>query len=104
MDPFALALDALFSAPGSKEVTYYPKDGPGRAGVRVIFGQPDKAVGFGEQQIIEGTNVFEIRVSDVSMPAKGDIVVIGDVTYKLLGEPMLDVEGLTWTIGGSPVA
>lgn len=104
MDPFALALDALFSAPGSKEVAYYPKDGVGRTGVRVILGQPDKSVGFGEQQIIEGTNVFEIRVSDVTMPAKGDIVVIGDATYKLLGEPMLDVEALTWTIGGSLVA
>lgn len=103
MDPFALALDALFSAPGSKEVTYYPKDGPGRVGVRVILGQPDQTVGFGGQQIIEATNVFEIRVSDVAMPAKGDVVVIGPATYKLLGEPMLDVEGLTWTIGGNLV-
>ncbi len=105
MDPFAAALDVLFFAPGSSEAFYTPKGGSEQpAPVRVIRGQPDKAVGFGEQQVIEGTNVFEIRKSDVTEPVKGSLIRIGDVRFKLLGEAMLDVEGMTWTIGGSPVA
>ena len=54
--------------------------------------------------MIEGTNVFEIRKSEVAEPVKGSLVRIGEVRFKLLGEAMLDVEGMTWTIGGSPVA
>lgn len=105
MDPFAAALDVLFSAPGSSEAFYTPKGGAERPNpIRVIRGQPDKAVSFGEQQVIEGTNVFEIRKSEVAEPVKGSIVRIADVQFKLLGEAMLDVEGMTWTIGGSPVA
>lgn len=105
MDPFAAALDVLFFAPGSSEAFYTPKGGSEQpVPVRVIRGQPDKAVGFGEQQVIEGTNVFEIRKSDVTEPVKGSLIRIGDVRFKLLGEAMLDVEGMTWTIGGSPVA
>ena len=104
MDPFAAALDVLFFAPGSSEAFYTPKGGAERpAPIRVIRGQPDKAVGFGEQQVIEGTNVFEIRKSDVAEPEKGSIVRIGTTRFKLLGEPMTDVEGLSTTIGGSPV-
>jgi hypothetical protein len=104
MDPFAAALDVLFFAPGSSEAFYTPRGGAEQpAPIRVIRGQPDKAVGFGEQQVIEGTNVFEIRKSDVAEPEGGSIVRIGNTRFKLLGEPMTDVEGLSTTIGGSPV-
>jgi hypothetical protein len=105
VDPFAAALDVLFFAPGSSEAFYTPRGGAERPNpIRVIRGQPDKAVGFGAQQVIEGTNVFEIRKSDVAEPEKGSIVRIGTARFKLLGEPMTDVEGLSTTIGGSPVA
>ena len=105
MDPFAAALDVLFFAPGSSEAFYTPTGGAERPNpIRVIRGQPDKAVGFGEQQVIEGTNVFEIRKSDVAEPVKGSLVRIAEAKFKLLGEAMLDVEGMTWTIGGSSVA
>jgi RNase P/RNase MRP subunit p29 len=105
MDPFAMALDVLFYAPGSDEAFYTPKGGAERAEpIRVIRGQPDRAVGFAGQQVIEGTNVFEIRKSDVAVPARGDVVRIGGNRFKLLGEAMDDVEGLSSTIGGSPVA
>ncbi|PTQ59747.1 hypothetical protein C8J26_2599 [Sphingomonas aurantiaca] len=105
MDPFAAALDVLFFAPGSSEAFYTPKGGVERpTPIRVIRGQPDKSVGFGEQQVIEGTNVFEIRKSDVAEPERGAVIRMGDARYKLLGEAMLDLEGLSNTIGGSPVS
>jgi hypothetical protein len=105
MDPFAMALDVLFYAPGSEEAFYTPKGGAERvAPIRVIRGQPDKSVGFGGGQVIEGTNVFEIRKSDVSAPSNGDIVRILTTRFKLLGQAMGDVEGLSTTIGGSPLS
>ena len=102
MDPFAAALDVLFFAPGSDEAFYTPRGGAERPDpIRVIRGQPDKAVGFSGQQVVEGTNVFEFRKSDVAEPVKGSVIRIADVRFKLLGEAMIDVEGMTWTIGGS---
>ena len=105
MDPFATALDALFHAPGSAAATFTPKGGvPAPDPIRVIRRQPDKAIGFGDGQIIEGTNAFEIRRSEVSEPKRGDQLKIGATTFKLLGDAMLDVEGMTWTIGGSALS
>jgi len=105
VDPFAAALDVLFFAPGSSEAFYTPKGGAERpTPIRVIRGQPDRSVGFGSQQVIEGTNVFEIRKSDVPEPETGAFIRIGDARYKLLGQPMVDLEGLSNTIGGSPVS
>jgi hypothetical protein len=105
MDPFAAALDVLFYAPGSDEAFYTPRGGAERPDpIRVIRGQPDREVGFGGQQVVEGTNVFEIRKSDVADLQRGAIVRIGVVRFKLLGEAMTDVEGLSSTIGGSQVA
>ncbi|MDQ2735494.1 MAG: hypothetical protein M3Y55_10995 [Pseudomonadota bacterium] len=105
MDPFAAALDALFYAPGSDAAAYTPRNGllyP--ALIRVIRSQPDAAVPFGRGQIIEGTNVFEIRKRDVALPESGARLVLTAGTFKLLGAPRLDVEGRTWTIGGTEAA
>ena len=104
MDPFAAALDVLFFAPGSSEAFYTPRGGVERViPIRVIRGQPDKSVGFGGQQVIEGTNVFEIRKSDIAEPESGAVIRIGDARFRLLGDAMGDVEGLSNTIGGNPV-
>ncbi len=100
-----MALDVLFYAPGSDEAFYTSRGGAERAQpIRVIRGQPDKSVGFGGGQIVEGTNAFEIRKSDVADPASGDIIRIDTAQFKLLGEAMIDVEGLSFTIGGSLIA
>ena len=103
-DPFSACLGAFFSGPGSVEARYRP-DGqdPLPAPVRVIRSLADGQVRFGESSIIQGTNVFEIQRSDVAEPRDGDELTIAGVTYRLEGDGMLDLEGLTWTIGGSQV-
>lgn len=99
MDPFAAALDALFNAPGSSAAifTAYATNEP--QPIRVIHGRPDKTVGFGDGQIVEGTNIFEVRLSDVPEPERDDTIEMGERTYRLVGEAIVDVEGLSWTMG-----
>jgi len=112
VDPFAQALDAIFVAPGSTAAIYSPVDGE-PFGIRVIRSQPDETVSFGSGQVILETNIFQIRRSDVAHPDREDRVILGGELvdgeilggdpFKLSGEPMLDTEGLTWTVGASPL-
>ncbi|WP_271300641.1 head-tail joining protein [Sphingomonas sp. CV7422] len=103
MDPFAAALDALFYAPGSAAAVYIPEHGPIRE-IRVIRSQPDVEARFGDSQIIQATNLFEIRMSEVDRPAHGAQLFIGDEVYSIQGDGKLDLEGLTWTVGAEPNA
>ncbi len=111
MDPWQMALDAMFIGPGSAAAVFVRTGEPPRV-VRVIQGRPDRTTGFADGQTILGTNQFEIRRSDVAEPLQHDVVVVGAVIendaavggerFSLLGEAMLDLEGLTWTIGAEP--
>lgn len=102
LDPFSACLGVFFRGPGSVEARYRPEgQDPRPDPVRVIRSLADGQVRFGEGSIIQGTNVFEIQRSDVEEPRDGDELTIAGVTYRLEGDGMLDLEGLTWTIGGS---
>lgn len=115
-DPFAAAIDALFSGPGSAAAAYQPIGEAGGAAfpIRVIRSRPDLSTGFGEGRIVQASNSFEIRASDVARPAADDLVAIGGTVtdgaieggelFALVGEPMIDVEGLTWLIGAERLA
>jgi hypothetical protein len=104
MDSFAAALDALFNAPGSAAAVYRPADGTAPFPIRIIRGQPDE---LGPRNLVQATNVLDLRRSEVPNPVggnghsiRGDVVAIVDgAKLELIGTPMLDVEGLTWTIG-----
>ena len=108
-DPFAAALDALFNAPGSAAAAYQSISGTAPVPIRIIRAQPDE---LGPRNIVQATNTFDLRRSEVSDPAHGDTVVIGGMIvdgaivggepFVLIGTPMLDVEGITWTIGADP--
>lgn len=101
-DPFSASLGVFFRGPGSVEARYRPGgQDPLPEPVRVVHGQASAQVRFGEGAIIQGTHVFEIQRSDVAEPRDGDELTIAGVTYRLAGDANLDVEGLTWTIGGS---
>ncbi|WP_294312750.1 hypothetical protein [uncultured Sphingomonas sp.] len=102
MDPFAAALDAQFNAPGSAAAVYIPADGYS-ADIRIIRSQPDVDVPYGSRRVVQASNAFEIRKSEVESPAAGDRLMIGDTVYEILGDAMLDVEGLTWSCGADVV-
>lgn len=111
-DPFALALDAMFMAPGSDAAVYQPLEGAPRE-IRVIRSAPDRTTGFGGGQIINESTTLEIRVSDVPHPERGAFVIIGgaldgDVAsggeiFELFGDPILDLERISHTCGAEPV-
>lgn len=108
-DPFVAALDALFSAPGSAAAVYQPINGTPPFPIRLIRAQPDE---LGPRNIVQATNVLDLRQFEVPRPVHGDVVAIGGVIeggaviggekFTLIGTPMSDVEGLTWTIGAEP--
>ena len=101
MDPFSAALDALFLSSGALDASY--QDGSTAAvPIRVIRGRPDRDTPFGSNRSLQGTNTLEIRRSDVAQPVPGAVVTVGVDALQLLGDPILDVEGLTWTCGATP--
>lgn len=104
MDPFRAALDALFSVPPAQDATFTPRGGVQRPDpIRVIVGKPDEPVSFGEGRIINAEIVIDIRMHEVAEPTAGDQVVTATAAYELIGEPMSDLEGMTWQIGAREV-
>jgi len=98
LDPFSACLGVLVSGPGSVEARYQPKGkDPLPRPVRVICSQADRLARFGGMQVAIGTQVVEIQRRDVSLPAEGDTIMIAGETLALVGQPIGDVEGLTWT-------
>lgn len=100
-DPFANGLDALFHAPGSATAVYQ-EEGDWPVQLRVIWSRPDQVVSFRNAGMVQGANSLQIRAADVARPVPDATVTIGSVTLRLVGEPMLDVEGLSWTCGADP--
>ena len=110
MDPFAAALDAVFTAPGSVAAVYQPIEGSPPFPLRIIRAQPDE---MGPRGMVQGTNVLDLRRADVPGPQHGDIVAIGGEIIdgaitggeqlEIYGTARLDTEGMTWTVGAEPL-
>jgi hypothetical protein len=102
IDPFAAALGALFSAPGSVAAIYTPVAGAPLP-LRLIWEQGSVDAGARGERRVADTNHFDVRRIDVALPARGDMVVLTDpvmgsaVTLRVNGDPILDVEGMTWS-------
>ncbi len=117
-DPFALALDALFMAPGSASAIYQPAGGS-PVSIRVIRSAPDRETQFGQGRVINNAGTFfELRRSEVADPQDGDSIVIegsivdgqivivdgqivGGEAFTLFGDPVLDLERIGWTCGAN---
>ncbi len=109
MDPFTMALDALFNAPGSMAAVYTPVGGVPTA-VRTIRSQPYATARFGEGELIQATNLFLLRRTEtvrgvpVSIePDEGDLIVVEAGTFAITSDVRLDLEGLSWSCGAEPV-
>lgn len=99
MSVFTVAVDDLFSDPNLARDAVWREDGRG-AGipVRVIARRDDRIRGFGETRVIAETALFEVRVSEIQVPAAGDSIELGDDAYVVQGAPVRDPERLVWTI------
>ena len=59
----------------------------------------DRMRRFGDTQILPATHIVDIRVSDAAAPKIGDLIGIDQRWLAISIEPLIDVEGLTWTCG-----
>jgi len=64
--------------------------------VTVIRSQPDVVFNAGQVGVVQGTNLFDVRVSEVPIMAKGDTLTIGPDVFLIQAPPKKDAEGLIW--------
>ncbi|MBK8909222.1 MAG: hypothetical protein IPM60_15480 [Rhodospirillales bacterium] len=97
MSALAVGVEALFGDSNlATDAVCAP--GGGALDVRVVSRRPDEVVGFGDTRIHTATAVFDVRVSEVSMPVDGDVLEVGGERFVVQGEPVKDQDGLVWTL------
>ena len=103
MSAFAAATNVLFADPHlARDAVYRPGGVGDGVPVRVMRRQPDRIEGFGETRIASSTTVLDVRVSEVAEPMAGDTLVLDGRTVVVQGTPILDAEGLVWTVDTRP--
>ena len=103
MSVFAEAIDVLFADPHlARDAVYRPGGIGDGVPVRVMRRQPDRIEGFGETRIASGTTMLDVRVSEVAEPAAGDTLTFDGRAVVVQGTPLLDAEGLLWTLDTRP--
>ncbi|WP_322895697.1 MULTISPECIES: head-tail joining protein [unclassified Yoonia] len=70
--------------------------------IRVIHRAPDRISEFGAGRFVSDTMMVDVRVSDLSDPRPGDLIVIGTDSFTIQGEPVRDRERLIWTVDLRP--
>ena len=103
MSAFATATDVLFADPHlARDAVYRPAGTGDGVPVRVMRRQPDRIEGFGETRLASSTTVLDVRVSDVPEPKAGDTLEVDGRTVVVQGTPILDAEGLVYTVDTRP--
>lgn len=64
--------------------------------ITVMRSQPDITFQAGQIGGVQGTNVFDVRVSEVPVMNTGDTLAIGDEVFKVQAPPKKDEQGLIW--------
>jgi hypothetical protein len=100
---FAAATDVLFADPHlARDAVYRPGGVGDGIPVRVMRRQPDRIESFGETRLASSTTTFDLRASEVAEPEAGDTIELDGRTVIVQGTPLLDAEGLVWTLDTRP--
>jgi len=103
MTAFAHAVDGLFDDPNIARGALYRPGGEGEAiPVRVITSRPDRVEDFGETRLASSSLVLDLRRGDIAEPAEGDMIELDGESFMVQGTPLLDGEGLVWTLEARP--
>ena len=103
MSIFAAAIDVLFADPHlARDALYRPGGAGDGIPVRVMRRQPDRIEGFSETRIASSTTMLDVRVSEVAAPEAGDTLELDGRTVVVQGTPILDAEGLVYTVDTRP--
>jgi hypothetical protein len=99
MTAFGAMLDTLFGDPNIALDAVYRVGGAGAGTtVRVTAVRPDEIVNFGETRIRTGVSRFQLRASQVAVPAENDTLEIAGTVYRVQGAPAIDAERLVWSL------
>jgi hypothetical protein len=98
---FREALNTLFQHL-STPALYKPAFGE-EISISVITKHPDMVLGLREVSILTSTQIFEIRVSELSECKEEDTLEVEGILYQFLSPPRKDLHHLLWIIEGTPV-
>jgi hypothetical protein len=100
---FAAATDVLFADPHlARDAVYRSAGADDGIPVRAMLRQPDRVESFGETRLASSTTVLDVRLSDIEEPVAGDTLALDGRTVVVQGTPLLDAEGLVWTLDTRP--
>ena len=103
MTAFTAATDVLFADPHlARDAVYRPAGAGDGIAVRVMLRRPDRIESFGETRLASSTTMLDVRVSEVEEPEAGDTLELDGRRVVVLGTPLLDAEGLVWTLETRP--
>ena len=103
MNAFAAATDVLFADPHlARDAVYRPAGAGDGIPVRVMLRRPDRIESFGETRLASSTAMLDLRSSEVAEPEAGDTLELDGRTVVIQGTPLLDAEGLVWTLDTRP--
>lgn len=92
-------MDRIFGHPGIGIAAVWIAGGTSEERpIRLIRRAPDRITEFGSARILSETLTADIRVSDLSDPRPGDLIVIGADSFTIQGEPIRDCDRLIWTV------
>ncbi|SFG92871.1 head-tail joining protein [Methylobacterium gossipiicola] len=79
MNPFALAVDAMFDDPNmAEDAIWRAGGGAGGLPVRIRYRSPEAIVGLDGNRFDLAATLIEVRLSEVAEPAEGDQVDVLD--------------------------
>lgn len=99
MTAFSVAMRMIFADRNmAADAVWYPGGtGPGVA-IRAVESAPDEVQDFGQSRVASATLKVDVRVSEMTTPAKGDVIMIGAARYMVQSAPRKDALALIWEL------
>ncbi|MDA3889143.1 MAG: hypothetical protein PF443_10175 [Allgaiera sp.] len=103
MTVFTAAMDRIYSNPSMAVAALWMSATTSEERtIRVIRRAPDRITEFGAGRFVSDTTMVDVRLSDLSDPRPGDLIVIGADSFTVQGEPIRDRERLVWALDLRP--
>lgn len=103
MSVFEAALGRIFGNPSmAVEALWISATTSEERPIRVMRRAPDRITEFGAGRFVSDSMMMDVRLSDLSDPRPGDLIVIGAQSFTIQGEPTRDREWLIWTLDLRP--
>ena len=103
MNAFASAMDRIYANPSMAAAAVWTSATTSEERpIHVIRRAPDRITDFGAGRFVSDTMMVDVRVSDLSEPRTGDLIILGADSFTIQGEPVRDRERLIWSLDLRP--